>query len=107
MGLRQMVADSKLGCMTATICGLVKAMPRRAMCSTWGISKAYVSQIARGKAPGSTATVAAFVGKVLLRQVGRRRAAEIVLASLEEWYPEAFIAPAPTAPTEAAPDHAS
>jgi len=64
--------------------------PQRLIAAPALIGRSDASEIARGM-PATTRAMAKIAGRVLVPRLGRRKAAEALLASLEEWHPEAFV----------------
>ncbi len=62
---------------------------RGSLCRDISISRSFACEIAKGSVVKSTEALAR-IASHLRRRFSRRRAAEILLASLEEWYPAAF-----------------
>lgn len=70
------------------ILGPVK--PRRILYTRLGTDTSRTNDLIQGRDPGSTLRLATIIGKVVVPQEGRERAAELTLAMLEELHPTAF-----------------
>lgn len=82
----------KIGPASATMRAILNDVrPRARFYQQVGVKSSYANHLLQGQEIGATSALARVTGQILVPRLGRPAAAEALLASLEEWHPEAFV----------------